>query len=157
MLIQVVELSYDADARGADQASARRRIPLLWPGRHATPGETYAFIRFVHTEGLGFRETGPDEHRRPELKELGVVVTAQGVRILPDRPTWAAHGRTHQPSFEKAIPPGRWARYRHNARLPGRGRTLYFEWTVNVANPCPGTEPFSGDPAWDVDARVDLH
>ena len=44
MLIQVVELRYDADARGADQASARRRIPLLWPERHVPPGEAYAFI-----------------------------------------------------------------------------------------------------------------
>ena len=111
-------------------------------------------IQFEPRAEGGFRETEARVQHRPPLKELGAMVTKGGLRVLPGRPAWALPSRAHQPSYEKAVPAGAWARYVHNGRFTEEDRTLYFEWTINVANS--DSEPFRGEPAWTIDARVDL-
>ena len=160
MLVQVVEIEYFQDARGADWATARNALPRLYKDRLPVDEQDYALVQYVQAQNTSFRLRQSIDQHRPELKTYGVMPTKRGVRILPARPTWGLPKREHQPSFEKDIPVGTWARYQTNARHAGYDGTCYFEWSINIAHPladgAQGIKPFQGEPIWCVDLRAEL-
>lgn len=156
MLVQIVEIEYYQDARGAEWASVRNALPRLHKDRLPVDTADYALVQYVQAHNTSFRLRQSIDQYRPALKTYGVMPSKHSVRILPERPTWGLPKRSQQPSFVKDIAPGTWARYQTNARHAGYDGTSYFEWTINMANPDAKSAPFCGDPSWIVDLRAEL-
>lgn len=156
MLVQVIDIQYGANQRGAEWATARNAIPTVH--RDVIPDtDSYALMAYAPSTKQGrFVLKRPSQHYRQELKDYGLMLLPDAVRILPGRPAWSIPSRKHQPNFDKALPLGAWGQFRTNARFPDYDGTKYFEWIVNIANSDAIDTVFAGDPSWQIDHRADL-
>jgi hypothetical protein len=155
VIIQVIEILYYADARGADWATARNAIKRVHPDRIAVEDE-FTLIYYQQAKDCRFKMLKTQQQEHKILRDYGIQTKSDAVKMFPGIPTWGQPKRSQNPPFSKILKPGNWAQYWNNARLASYSGQSYYEWTINISNSQDEDGIYVGDPAWVIDNRGDL-